>query len=112
MKHAICILLVILSVGAMESNARTLIGDISCQQWLDGKNKPADAATYTSWLQGYLSGANAMYENLLSKGILNSESKISVAEWTDLYCQKYPKSMLHDSADALIKSLLENMPYF
>lgn len=112
MKHAICILLVILSFGAMESNASTLIGDMSCKQWLDGKNKPADAAAYTSWLQGYLSGADAMYENLLSKGFLNSDNKISVSEWTDLYCQKFPESMLHDSANALIKSLLENMPYF
>lgn len=112
MKHTICILLAILSFSATDSSASTFIGDISCKQWLDSKNKPADAAAYTNWLQGYLSGANAMYDNLLSKGFLNGANRITVADWTELYCQKYPQSMLHDSANAQIKSLLENMPYF
>lgn len=112
MKHAICILLAILSFSATGSGASTFIGDISCKQWLDSKNNPADAAAYTNWLQGYLSGANAMYDNLLSKGFLNGAAKITVADWTELYCQKYPQAMLHDSANAQIKSLLENMPYF
>ena len=53
-----------------------------------------------------------MYDNLLSKGFLNGAARITVADWTELYCQKYPQAMLHDSANAQIKSLLENMPYF
>ncbi len=115
-RRLISILLVILACGETESyaNAATslAIGDISCKQWLDRKNVPAGDDPYASWLQGYLSGANAMYDDLISKGFLNSADKISVVDWTNAYCQKYPKSMLHDSANAMIKMLQQDMPYF
>jgi hypothetical protein len=115
-RRPINIMLVILAFGGMASHANAGtspgIGDISCKQWQESRNKPADEDPYTSWLQGYLSGANAMYDDLLSKGFLNSASKISVVDWTNAYCQKYPGSMLHDSANALIKRLQQDMPYF
>ncbi|MGB8409338.1 MAG: hypothetical protein WCE58_05475, partial [Gallionella sp.] len=60
----------------------------------------------------YLSGANAMYDDLLSKGFLSSANKTSVVDWTNVYCQKYPHAMLHDSANALIKLLQQDLPYF
>ncbi len=114
MKQMSYILLMILALSEMESHASTstVIGDISCEQWLDRRTKDADVDSYTSWLEGYLSGANAMYDDLLSKSFLNSTKKISVVDWTDAYCQKYPKSMAHDSANVLIKILEKDMPYF
>lgn len=115
-RHAINIMLVILALSEMQSYANagtnSAIGDISCKQWLERKNKPADEDPYLSWFQGYLSGANAMYDDLLSKGFLNGASKISLVDWTNGYCQKYPNAMLHDSANALIKMLQQDMPYF
>ncbi|MGA7749871.1 MAG: hypothetical protein WCA63_06950 [Gallionella sp.] len=115
-KHLVTIMLVILAFSEMDSYANAVtssaIGDISCKQWLDRKNKTADEDPYVSWLQGYLSGANAMYDDLLSKGFLNSTNKTSVSDWTNVYCQKYPNAMLHDSANALIKVLQQGMPYF
>ncbi len=113
MKHMIYLLLVILAFSEMESNANasTVIGPISCQQWLDRKNKLADDDAYTIWLQGYLSGANAVYDELLGRDFLKSADKISIVDWTDLYCHKYPKLMVHDSANALIKKLKKDLPF-
>lgn len=113
MKNTFYILLVILAFSEMmgDANASTVIGTISCAQWLDRQNKPADAEAYTIWLNGYVSGANAMYGDMLNRDFIKNSDKISVVDWTNAYCQKYPKSMLHDSANALIKLLIRDLPF-
>lgn len=113
MKLSIYILLVILAFSEMVSNANasTVMGSISCKQWLDRQNKLADGDAYTIWLKGYLSGANAMYGEMLDRDFIKNSDKVSIVDWTDVYCQKYPKSMLDDSANALIKLLKRDLPY-
>jgi len=107
MKILCFLLLMILASTEMVSyaSASTTMGSWSCKQWTDRQNKLADTDAYTIWFQGYLSGANAMYDELLGRDFLKGAEKISIVDWTDIYCQKYPKSMLHDSANALIKKL-------
>lgn len=113
MKISIYILLMALAFSLMVSNANanTVIGTTSCEQWLDRQNKPAKGEAYSIWLNGYLSGANAMYGEMLGRDFIKNSDKISIVDWTDAYCQKYPKSMLHDSADALIKLLKRDLPF-
>lgn len=113
MKIIINILLVTLTFSLMVSNANasTVIGTISCEQWLDRQNKPSKGEAYTIWLNGYVSGANAMYGEMVDRDFIKNSDKISVVDWTDAYCQKYPKSMLHDSANALIKLLKRDLPF-
>lgn len=113
MKNTICILLAILACGETVSNANasTVMGSISCKQWLDRQKNPAAGETYTVWLEGYLSGANAMYGEMLDRDFMKNPEKISIANWTDAYCQKYPKSTLHDSTNALIKVLKRDTPF-
>jgi hypothetical protein len=107
MKRMIYILLMALALSVIGSNANasTVVGSISCKQWLDRKNNPAVDDAYSIWLQGYLLGANAMYGEIVGRDFLRYADRTPVADWTDLYCQKYPDSMLYDSANALIKKL-------
>lgn len=113
MKITICMLLGILvfSEMASDANANTVMGSFSCKQWLDRPNKLADDDAYTTWLAGYLSGANAMYGEMLDRDFIKNSAKISIINWTDAYCNKYPKSMLHESANALVKLLKRDLPY-
>ncbi|ADE11232.1 hypothetical protein [Sideroxydans lithotrophicus] len=93
------------------SNASTVIGDITCQQWQDRQNHPADGESYKVWLNGYLSGADAMYGDMLDRDFIKNSDKISIVDWSDVYCKKHPEAMLHDSANALIKLLKRDMPF-
>lgn len=113
MKININILLVTLVLGLMVSNANasTVIGTISCGQWLDRENKPDHGEAYAIWLNGYVSGANAMYGEMVDRDFLKNSDKISIVDWTDAYCRKYPKLMLHDSANALVKLLKRDTPF-
>lgn len=113
MKSSIRILFVILALCGMAShaNANTAVGSTSCKQWLDRQNTPAEAAASVIWLNGYLSGANAQYGELLTRDFLKNPSKISIVDWTDAYCTKYPKLGLQESADALIKLMIRELPY-
>lgn len=113
MKITVCVLLVMLAFGSMAGNAdaSAVLGSISCEQWLDRQKKPSDAEAYTIWLNGYLSGANAMYGDMLDRDFIKNSDKISIVEWTDMYCHKHPKSMLHDSSNALIKQLIRDLPF-
>ena len=114
MKISIYALLVILACGQMLGNAHaasTVLGSISCKQWLERVNKPAEGEAYIIWLNGYMSGANAMYGDMLERDFIKNSDKISPVDWSDAYCQKYPKSMLHESANALIKLLKRDLPY-
>lgn len=112
MKSIIRTLLGILALGGMAINAHanTAVGSTSCKQWLDRQNSPAEAAASVIWLNGYLSGANAMYGELLTRDFLKNP-KISIVDWTDAYCTKYPKLGLQESADALIKLMIRELPY-
>jgi hypothetical protein len=113
MKIHIFVLLAILALSETVSyaNASTVMGSISCKQWLARQKNPAEGEAYAIWLQGYLSGANAMYGEMLDRDFMKTTEKISVANWTDAYCQKYPESMLHDSTNALIKVLKRETPF-
>jgi hypothetical protein len=113
MKITFYILFIILALNAMVStaNANTVMGPISCKQWLDRKSNPAAEEAYSIWLQGYLSGANAMYGEMVDRDFIKDSDRISIIDWTDVYCQKYPKSMLHDSTNALIKLLKRDLPF-
>ena len=107
MKIAVYILLATLACGGVASNAsaNTVMGDISCKQWIDRKNNPAEGERYAVWIEGYVSGANAMFGEMLDRDFMKNPQNISIANWTDAYCQKYPKAMLHESNNALIKLL-------
>ncbi len=113
MKININMLRVALVLGLMvgNANASTVIGTTSCGQWLDRQNKPDHGEAYTIWLNGYLSGANAMYGEMVDRDFIKNSDKISVVDWTEAYCQKYPKSMLHDSANALVRLLKRDTPF-
>ena len=113
MKITIFLLLVTLAFGEMvgNANASSVLGSISCEQWLDRKNKPAESEAYAIWIEGYLSGANAMYGEMLDRDFIIKADNISIINWTDAYCRKYPKLMLHDSTNALIKMLKRDTPY-
>jgi len=113
MKNTFYVLLAILACGEISGNAHasTVLGSISCKQWQDRQNKPAVAEAYTSWLNGYLSGANAIYGEMLDRDIIKNSDKISIADWTDAYCQKHPVSMLDESTSALIKLLKRDLPF-
>jgi hypothetical protein len=85
------------------ADAGTVLGNISCKQWQDRQSKPAEADSYAIWLNGYISGANAEYGDMLDRDFIKNSDRISVADWTDVYCRKYPESKLDASANALIK---------
>lgn len=113
MKTKVYILQAMLVCGltAGQAHANTVVGAISCAQWQDRKNKPADAEAYAVWLNGYLSGANGMYGEMLARDFIRNSDKISIQDWTDVYCDKHPKAMLQDSADALVKLLIRDLPF-
>jgi len=113
MKITIYLLLATLAFGEMAGNASasTVLGSISCKQWQDRQNNPAESAAYAIWIEGYLSGANSMYGEMLDRDFIKKADNISIINWTDAYCQKYPKLMLHDSTNALIKLLKRDTPY-
>ncbi|OIR15537.1 hypothetical protein GALL_38600 [mine drainage metagenome] len=113
MKGTFYILMAILAFGSMHGNAHanTVLGSVSCKQWQDKRSQPADVESYAIWLNGYLSGANATYGDMLGRDFIKNSDKISIVDWTDAYCQKYPKSMLEDSANALIKRLIKDLPF-
>jgi len=113
MKITIYVLLAILAFGEMagNANASAVLGSISCKQWMDRQSKPAEAEAYAIWIEGYLSGANAMFGEMLDRDFIKKADNISIINWTDAYCQKYPKLMLHDSTNALIKLLKRDTPY-
>ena len=113
MRISTYILLAILMSGEMISyaNATTVLGDITCKQWQDRENAPDHGASYKIWLNGYLSGADAMYGDMLDRDFIKNSDKISIVDWTDVYCKKHPEAMLHDSANALIKLLKRDMPF-
>ena len=113
MKNSYYILMVMLAFSAMPGNAgaNTVLGSVSCKQWQDRQNKPADAEAYTIWLNGYLSGANAQYGDMLGRDFIKNSDKISIVDWTDAYCKKHSESQLEDSANALIKLLIKDLPF-
>jgi hypothetical protein len=113
MKIAICLMLTILAFGETEANANASanMGSVSCKQWLDRQNTPADGEFYAVWLNGYLSGANAMYGEMLDRDFIKNSDQISIVDWTEAYCRKYPKSTLQESANALIKRLKRDLPF-
>lgn len=113
MKITISLLLatLIFSLTANNANSSTVIGTISCEQWLNAQSKPSDGEAYTVWLNGYLSGANAMYGEMVDRDFIKNSDQISIIDWTNAYCKKYPKSMLHDSANALVKLLKRDFPF-
>ena len=100
-----------LCVSMSHAAANTVIGTISCEQWLGAQDKLADREAYSIWLSGYMSGANAMYGEMLDRDFIKNSDKISVVDWTDAYCRKYPDSTLDDSAKALVKVLKRDMPF-
>ena len=113
MKSAFYILLAMLAFSSMpgKANANTVLGSISCKQWQDKRSHPADTEPYAIWLNGYLSGANAQYGDMLGRDFIKNSDKISIVDWTDAYCEKYPKLKLEDSANALIKRLIIDLPF-
>lgn len=113
MRGTFYMLMAILAFNAMpgDANANTVLGSISCKQWQDRQNKPADAQAYTIWLNGYLSGANAQYGDMLGRDFIKNSDKISIVDWTDVYCKKHPESQLEDSTNALIKLLIKDLPF-
>jgi hypothetical protein len=113
MKITICLLLAILAFGETAANAKTSadMGSVSCTQWLDRQNTPVEGEYYAVWLNGYLSGANAMYGEVLGRDFIKNSDQISVVDWTEAYCRKYPKSTLQESANALVKRLKRDLPF-
>jgi hypothetical protein len=113
MKSSIYRLLAILAlIGVVtHANANTVMGDISCKQWMDRQSSPDKGEAYAVWLNGYLSGANAMFGELVGRDFIKGSEAISVANWTDAYCEKFPKAMLQESTNALIKTLKRNMQF-
>ncbi len=113
MKGTFYILLAAFAFSVMPgmANANTVLGVISCKQWQDRQGKPADAEAYTIWLNGYMSGANEMYGDLLGRDFLKNSDKISIVDWSDVFCKKHPESHLDDSADALIKRLIKDLQF-
>ncbi len=112
MKLSMYAMLLILTFANMTGNAvaGTVLGNISCKQWMDRQNRPAEADSYAIWLNGYISGANAEYGDMLERDFIKNSDKISIADWTDVYCRKYPESKLDASANALIKLLKRDLP--
>lgn len=112
MKLLMYMTLLILTLASMAGNAYagTVLGNISCKQWQDRQNKPVEADSYAIWLNGYISGANAEYGDMLDRDFIRNSDKISIADWTDVYCRKYPEAKLDASANALIKLLKRDLP--
>jgi hypothetical protein len=94
-----------------KAEAATVLGNITCKQWMDRQNKPADSEAYTVWLNGYMSGANAEYGGMLDRDFIKNSDKIPIQDWTDAYCKKYPDAKLDASANALIKLLKRDLPF-
>ncbi len=113
MKPSICTTLMILALAGIAGNsdAATVLGNISCKQWMDRQNKTADASTYVAWLNGFMSGANAEYSGMLDRDFIKNSDKISVLEWTDVYCKKHPEANLDASANALVYLLKRDLPF-
>lgn len=113
MKLSIYILLMVLAFTDLVGNAEatTVLGNISCKQWVDRQNKPAEGEGYAIWLNGYMSGANAEYGDMLDRDFIKNSDKISILDWTDAYCKKYPDAKLDASANALIKLLKRDLPF-
>lgn len=113
MKLSIYTTLMILALAAIAGNsdAATVLGNISCKQWMERQNKPADASTYAVWLNGYISGANAEYGSMLDRDFIKNSDKISILDWTDVYCKKHPEANLDASANALVYLLKRDLPF-
>jgi len=113
MKLSTFMLLIVLALVGMAGNAdaTTVLGNISCKQWQDRQNKPEDAKAYAVWLNGYMSGANAEYGGMLDRDFIKNSDKISVLDWTDVYCKKHPEANLDASANALINLLKRDLPF-
>jgi hypothetical protein len=113
MKFSACRLLATLAIIGIvtHANANTVMGEISCKQWVDRQSTPDKGAAYEIWLNGYLSGANAMFGDMVDRDFIKGSGTISVANWTDAYCEKFPKTMLQESTNALIKTLKRNMQF-
>jgi hypothetical protein len=113
MKITIWLMLSILAFGDTAANANPSadMGSVPCKQWLERQNTPVDAEYYAVWLNGYLSGANAMYGEMLDRDFIKNSDQISIVDWTEAYCRKYPKSTLQESANALIKRLKRDLPF-
>lgn len=110
--HLLLVLLFFLATATGSAQANTVIDVPSCKQWLDGQDVLTQRGVYTVWLNGYVSGANASYGDMVGRDFIkNSADKISVVDWTDAYCRKYPDKMLDDSANALIKLLKRDTPF-
>jgi len=113
MKIIICLLLTILAFGEIAANANpgADMGSVSCKKWLDRQNTPAEGEADAVWLNGYLAGANAMYGEMLDRDFIKNSDQISIVDWTEAYCGKYPKATLRESANALIKKLKRDLPF-
>ena len=113
MKPSIYIALMILALAGISGNAgaTTVLGNISCKQWVDRQNKLADANSYAAWLNGYMSGANAEYSGMLDRDFIKNSDKISIQDWTDVYCKKHPEANLDASANALVYLLKRDLPF-
>lgn len=107
MKKLILTVSVFLSLSgvSLSSSAVTVMGGVSCGNWVAARiQNTATASGYSLWMLGYLSG-RAVSTNI---DILKKPDYQSIDLWLDNYCRATPLMTLADAGDALFFELAKN----
>jgi len=100
MKRILAILLIVVSFPA---SASTMFGPADCGKWMEAKSN-----IRKSWILGYMSGLNAMFDILVS-GSPDHLNKITSADeifvWMDNYCARNPAGKLSNGGKELLLDL-------
>ena len=100
-----------MSMPVFSQTTSTSFGRPDCGQWIAAKRQNQN---YNSWLAGYVSGLNYMYDNLeyysKDKPVADKLGTVSSLEqiflWVDNYCQKNPLENLVTAGSALMIELI------
>jgi len=103
------IALAALTISMSAFSQTTSFGRPDCGQWVTAKGQNS---TYKSWLLGFVSGLNYMYDNLNldNKAVPNHLDKVSSAQqiyvWVDKFCQENPLKTVSDAGSTLMIELI------
>lgn len=97
------ILVIFLIVVSFPASASTMFGPADCDKWIE-----ANSNIRKSWILGYMSGLNAMFDILVSSSP-DHLNKITSADeifvWMDNYCTNNPLEKLSNGGKELLLEL-------